>query len=81
MGIGDWGLGIGDWGLAAGTNYDLEEEHIDCLADSDDEDKLLTAKNKWLICHPGAKGEEGHFPGLVGANIKVDIKKNQLEDL
>ena len=67
--------------LPAGTNYDLEEEHIDCLADSDDEDKLLTAKNKWLICHPGAKGEEGHFPGLVGSNIKVDIKKNQLEEL
>ncbi|MBO4426786.1 MAG: DUF4867 family protein [Clostridiales bacterium] len=67
--------------LPYGTNFDLEEEHIDCLADSDDEDKLLTAKNKWLICHPGAKGEEGHFPGLVGSNIKVDIKKNQLEEL
>ena len=67
--------------LPAGTNYDLEQDHIDCLADSDSEDKLLTAKNKWLIAHPDAPGEAGHFPGLVGANIEVDIKKIQLEEI
>ena len=37
--------------LPYGTNFDLEEDHIDCLANSGDEDKLLTAKNKWLIAH------------------------------
>ena len=67
--------------LPAGTNDDLEQDHIDCLADSDSEDKLLTAKNKWLIAHPDAPGEAGHFPGLIGANIEVDIKKIQLEEI
>lgn len=67
--------------LPYGTNFDLEDEHIDCLADSDDEDKLLTAKNKWLIAHPDAPGEAGHFPGLIGANTKVDVTKKQMEEI
>ena len=67
--------------LPMGTNFDLEEEHVDCLADSDSEDKLLTAKNKWLIAHPDAPGEAGHFPGLIGANIKVDVTKTQMEEI
>jgi hypothetical protein len=67
--------------LPAGTNYDLEQDHIDCLADSDSEDKLLTAKNKWLIAHPDAPGEKGHFPGLIGANIEVNVTKKQMEEI
>lgn len=67
--------------LPMGTNFDLEEEHIDCLADSGDEDKLLTAKNKWLIAHPDAPGEKGHFPGLIGANIEVNVTKKQMEEI
>lgn len=34
------------------------------------EDKLMTAKNKWLIAHPEA-GIEGAFCGLVGENIQI----------
>ena len=67
--------------LPYGTNFDLEAEHIDCLADSGDEDKLLTAKNKWLIAHPDAPGEKGHFPGLIGANIEVKVTKKQMEEI
>ena len=67
--------------LPYGTNFDLEADHIDCLANSDDEDKLLTAKNKWLIAHPDAPGEKGHFPGLIGANIEVNVTKKQMEEI
>lgn len=35
------------------------------------EDKLLTAKNKWLIAHEDAK-IEGAFNGLKGVNITLD---------
>ncbi len=34
------------------------------------EDKLLFARNKWLIAHPDAK-IEGAFHGLVGENISI----------
>lgn len=35
------------------------------------EEKLLFAKNKWLIAHEES-GEEGAFIGLIGKNISVD---------
>ena len=35
------------------------------------EEKLLFAKNKWLIAHE-ERGEEGAFIGLTGKNISVD---------
>lgn len=35
------------------------------------EEKLLFAKNKWLIAHEEG-GEEGAFIGLTGKNISVD---------
>ena len=47
------------------TNYDLE---VNC--DKYSEDKLLVARNKWLIAHPDAK-IEGAFNGLKGDNISV----------
>lgn len=34
------------------------------------EDKLITAKNKWLIAHPEA-GIEGAYVGILGENITV----------
>ena len=37
------------------------------------EDKLLVARNKWLIAHPDAK-IEGAFNGLKGENISVNKK-------
>lgn len=79
-GIEDDGFMVGVI-LPYGTNFDLEEDHIDCLAESDSEDKLLTAKNKWLIAHPDAPGEKGHFPGLIGANIEVNVTKKQMEEI
>ena len=35
------------------------------------EEKLLFAKNKWLIAHEEG-GEEGAFIGLTGKNISVE---------
>ena len=58
--------------LPAGTNYDLEQPHRAVSFEGNDEDKLLTAKNKWLICHPDAESEKGHFPGLIGVNTDID---------
>ena len=37
------------------------------------EDRLLFARNKWLIAHPEAGlGNEGAFEGLKGANLSVE---------
>ena len=38
-------------------------------------DKLLFARNKWLLAHPERKPlmEKGAFPGIVGDNIEVKI--------
>ena len=52
--------------LPKGTNTDL-----DFKADSTPEDKLLFARNKWLIGHPDA-AIEGAFNGLVGKNLCVE---------
>ncbi len=51
--------------LPKDTNTDLEFQHGD-----GGEDRLITAKNKWLIAHEEA-GVEGAFCGLKGANIKI----------
>lgn len=54
--------------LPQGTNYELENN----AAEKEDypEDRLLMAKNKWLISHPDAK-IEGAFAGLRGENISA----------
>ena len=51
--------------LPKGTNTDIEK-----TAGFTPEDKLLFARNKWLVAHPDAK-IEGAFNGLVGSNISV----------
>ncbi len=51
--------------LPKGTNEDLTEER-----GSLPEDKLLTAKNKWLIAHAEA-GIAGAYIGIKGENITV----------
>lgn len=51
--------------LPKGTNTD-----IDFALQGDDDDKLMTAKNKWLIAHEEA-GIEGAFVGLQGENLSV----------
>ena len=50
--------------LPKGTNLELNEKH------HDNEDKLITAKNKWLIAHKDA-GIQGAFCGLKGENITI----------
>lgn len=51
--------------LPKGTNTE-----IDFLLKGADDDKLMTAKNKWLIAHEDA-GIEGAFVGLTGENITL----------
>ncbi|MBE5936580.1 MAG: DUF4867 family protein [Lachnospiraceae bacterium] len=52
--------------LPRDTNLDL-----DVVPSDSGEDKLLVAKNKWLIAHPDAN-IEGAFNGLKGVNVSVD---------
>lgn len=51
--------------LPKGTNTDIEKG-----ADKTPEDKLLFARNKWLIAHEDAK-IEGAFNGLKGENLHI----------
>lgn len=51
--------------LPKGTNTELERE-----VSKEGEDRLMTAKNKWLIAHKEA-GIEGAFEGLIGENLCV----------
>lgn len=51
--------------LPKDTNLPLDEKH-----DRGEEDKLLAAKNKWLIAHPDAK-IEGAFNGIKGDNLSL----------
>lgn len=51
--------------LPRGTNLDLEHK-----PSCEGEDKLLFARNKWLVAHPEAK-IEGAFNGMYGENLKV----------
>ena len=50
--------------LPKGTNYPLDKTY------TEGEEKLLTAKNKWLIAHKDAN-IEGAVNGLIGENIDV----------
>lgn len=53
--------------LPRGTNTPLETEQHEY------EDRLLFAKNKWLIGHPDTDlGKQGAFIGLTGKNISVE---------
>ena len=52
--------------LPKGTNTGLEKREPKCL-----EDKMLFARNKWLLVHPEAAAP-GQFVGLVGENITLD---------
>ncbi len=51
--------------LPRGTNTELDFEQ-----GTQAEDKLITARNKWLIAHPEAK-IQGAFEGLKGENISI----------
>ncbi len=51
--------------LPKDTNLPLDESHAGC------EDKLITAKNKWLIGHKDGGHPEGVHLGLIGENLEV----------
>lgn len=53
--------------LPRGTNTDIDKAEAVTA-----EDKLLYAKNKWLIAHPDAGVKEA-FAGLVGENPEVSV--------
>lgn len=53
--------------LPYGTNFPLTKEHK-----AGGEDQLITAQNKWLIAHPEAAGEAGHYMGLYGKNCDIN---------
>ena len=53
--------------LPKGTNTDLERP-----AEKNIEDKMLWARNKWLIAHPdAAEAKQGAYIGLKGENISI----------
>lgn len=52
--------------LPKGTNYPLEKTH------AEGEDKLITAKNKWLIGHAEGGLDAGAHIGLVGKNLNLN---------
>lgn len=53
--------------LPKNTNTDLEKG-----VEKDPEDKMLWARNKWLIAHPDAsEAGQGAYVGLVGENISI----------
>ena len=52
--------------LPKGTNEPLDEVHKDA------EDKLITAKNKWLIAHAEGGQDPAAFIGLVGKNLNIN---------
>lgn len=56
--------------LAKGTNEEAPK-----VAGALGEDRLLAARNKWLIAHKeSGLGEGGAFVGLKGGNLKTGIK-------
>ncbi|MCR5798265.1 MAG: DUF4867 family protein [Eubacterium sp.] len=53
--------------LPKGTNTD-----IDKVTEIDSEDKMLWARNKWLIAHPdAAEAKDSAYVGLKGENISI----------
>lgn len=53
--------------LPRNTNTDIEKGAV-----KNEEDKMLWARNKWLIAHPDAsEAKQGAYVGLVGENISI----------
>ena len=53
--------------LPRGTNTDKPE-----IAVGNEEDNLLWARNKWLLCHPESpEAGQGAYVGLVGENLDI----------
>lgn len=54
--------------LPKGTNYPLKASHSQTAGN---EDRLITAVNKWLIGHKEGGLDEGSFLGLKGKNLDL----------
>ena len=68
--LGNFGPEISETLLAKGTNEEAPKVTGDL-----GEDRLLAARNKWLIAHEeSGLGEGGAFVGLKGGNLKTGIK-------
>ena len=72
-------IAVTDLILLIGSEQDIEngkydtskvEAFLEKRAPKTEEDKMLFARNKWLLMHPEA-AEEGQYVGLVGENICV----------
>jgi hypothetical protein len=59
--------------LGKGTNLPLEKLDTELS----DEDKLLKARNKWMIAHPDFIKATGNnaFPGITGENLAINAIK------
>ena len=56
--------------LPQGTNTDKPE-----ITAKNEEDKILWAKNKWLLAHPDSdEAKSGAYVGLTGCNINIASK-------
>ena len=53
--------------LPQGTNMELDHRPVDRCG----EEKLLAARNKWLIGHEEGGLDEGAWIGLTGENISL----------
>ena len=61
--------------LPLGTNTDKPE-----ITPENDEDKLLWARNKWLLAHPDSdEAKSGAFIGLRGDNIDIETKERSYD--
>ncbi len=55
--------------LPKGTNTDMPKFTIGC-----EEDRWMTARNKWLLAHPDApEAQNGAHVGLIGENISISF--------
>ena len=53
--------------LPRGTNTEKP-----ALAEPNGEDRLMTARNKWLLAHPESpEARQGAWEGLTGANLDL----------
>ena len=58
--------------LPLGTNTEKPE-----ITPKNDEDKLLWARNKWLLAHPdSSEAKSGAWIGIRGVNIDLETKEN-----
>ena len=53
--------------LPRGTNTDMP-----AITPRNWEDRLMTARNKWLLAHPESdEATNGAYPGITGENIDI----------